>query len=380
MDGLRIGVTSARKGAELADALARRGARVVHGPTVSSVPPASDRQLLEETDAIVRGEPAWLVASTGAGMRAWAEAAQAGGRGATLRRLVSTTASVARGPKALGGLRALGGDAVFVSPQETDADVAAWLADRVTAGQRVALQTHGADAGTAYASLVDAGAEVLRAAPYRCALPSDVGPAQRLVRLSVDRQIDVIVATSAPAVGYLFAIAEEAGLRRALTEALHGLVAAAAVGPVTARAFEDAGVPVALMPTRYRTADLIRALEAWARRRREGTTARPAPDGIELCPATCIARSGPLAVALGPREFAVLATLVRRPEIVCTPRQIAREAWGHRLPADPSQIKHQISRLRRKLGLAGRCLETVRGVGYRYRPPATIRPDEETAS
>ncbi|MGI8874620.1 MAG: uroporphyrinogen-III synthase [Egibacteraceae bacterium] len=365
---MRIGVTGQRKGAELVDALTRRGADVLHGPTLESLPPASDRQLQAETDAILAARPAWLVASTGTGMQAWSKAADTQGRGNALRALVAATPAVARGPKALGALRAMGGNARFVSPQETDADVADWLVERVRPGQQVAVQIHGTDTDTAYDCLAELGVDVLRASTYRCVLPTDREPARRLVRAAADGHLDLIVATSATAVTNLFTIAEQAGLRRPLVAALHATVAAAAVGPVTAQAFETAGVPVAVMPTRYRTGDLIRAIEGWARRR--GSAGRTGgPDGIELCPATAIARSGALSVALGPREFAVLSALVRRPEVVCAPAQIAREAWGHRQPDDPAQVKHQISRLRRKLGPAGALLETVRGVGYRYRPP-----------
>lgn len=378
LDAVRIGVTSGRKGTELVEALERHGADVTHGPTLTTAAPRSDHQLRAEMDAILAASPDWLVASTGTGMRAWGEAADAHGTGAALRALVATTPAVARGPKALGGLRSLGGDACFVSPQETDADVARWLADRVRPGQRVAVQVHGADTGSAYAGLPAAGVEVLCASTYRCVLPADLEPAHRLVRMAVDGELDVIVATSSPAVTNLFAIAAQAGLARILASALHGSVAAAAVGPVTARAFETAGAPVAVMPARYRTADLIRALQGWAQRR--ALTGTADADGIELSPASCIARCGPLAVPLGPREFAVLSALVRRPEIVCTPAQIAREAWGHQQPDDPSLVKHQISRLRRKLGPAGALVETVRGVGYRYRPPrAEIHADDRSS-
>lgn len=369
MDGVHVGTTAQRKGGELVDALRRRGAHVTHGPTLDTVSPSSDRRLRSETAAILRVEPAWLVASTGMGMRAWAEAAEAAGLGAALRRLVASTPAVARGPKALGALRSLGGDAQFVSPQETDADVAGWLAARTTPGTAVAVQVHGADTGAAYAGLAATGIDVMTAAAYRCVLPTDPGPAHRLIRAAVSGELDVLVATSSPAVTNLFAIAEQAGLRHALVDALHGRVAVAAVGPVTARAFEDAGAPVAVMPTRYRTADLIRAIEGWAGRRIHAGVG--GGDAIELCPATAIARSGPRSVALGAREFAVLSALVRRPQVVCSPAQIAREAWGHAQSGDPAQVKHQISRLRRKLGPAGVFLETVRGVGYRYRPPGT---------
>lgn len=70
-------------------------------------------------------------------------------------------------------------------------------------------------------------------------------------------------------------------------------------------------------------------------------------------------------MTLGERVYAVLAALVRRPGVVCPPDQLLSEAWGFDAPADPSAIKHQIARLRRKLAGSGVDIRTVRGVGYR---------------
>jgi uroporphyrinogen-III synthase len=103
-----VGVTSARKGADLTEALERRGAIVTWGPTVETVPPESDAQLLAETDAILAAHPDWVVGSTGVGLRAWIEAAEAHGRGKALRALFKAARTVARGPKAVGGVSGAG--------------------------------------------------------------------------------------------------------------------------------------------------------------------------------------------------------------------------------------------------------------------------------
>lgn len=371
MDGLRVGVTGARKGAELAAALERRGAHVRLGPTLDTVPPADDTRLIAETDAILAADTAWAAASTGEGVRAWAAAADAHGRGDALRALLARVPVAARGPKAVGGLRTLGVDAVFVSPQETDADVASWLCARLAPGDVVAVQAHGADTGAAYQELAAAGARVLRATPYRCALPADPEPAYRLVRTVVAGDVDAVVATSQPAVDNLVTLAGHLDLAPALVDRLRASVAAAAVGPVTAEAFEAHGMPVAVMPMRFRTADLIRALDAWHARRDASAVPGDGPR-IELVPDTGVARVGLRAVPLGAREFAVLAALVRRPDVVCRLEDLAREAWGHAAPNDRAAVKHHVSRLRRKLGPAGAMLRCVRGVGYRYDPG--VRP------
>jgi uroporphyrinogen-III synthase len=373
MDGLRVGVTSARKGAELTEALERRGAIVTWGPTVETVPPESDAQLLDETDVILAANPDWVAGSTGTGLRAWVEAADTHGRGAALRALFEKARIVARGPKAVGAFRALGVRPEFVSPQETDADLAAWLGNHVCASDVVAVQVHGADVGHAYTELERRKVTVLRAAPYRCVLPKDQAPAHQLIDQIVSGEVDVVVSTSAPAASNLVRIAADMGQRESLECALRERVAVAAVGPVTATAFERAGIGVSIMPERFRTGDLIRALDSWNRRRSWAYgDGRRLTGPITLVPDERVARVGDYTAALGEREFALLAALVRRPHIVCRMDLLTRETWGSQAPDDPLHVKHLVFRVRRKLGPSAVTIQTVRGVGYRYDPSACV--------
>jgi two-component system copper resistance phosphate regulon response regulator CusR len=69
------------------------------------------------------------------------------------------------------------------------------------------------------------------------------------------------------------------------------------------------------------------------------------------------------------REFAILETLLRRPEGVTSREEILEEAWGEREEPMSNTIDVLIGRLRRKLDSPGRPsrIETVRGMGYRLR-------------
>ncbi len=64
-------------------------------------------------------------------------------------------------------------------------------------------------------------------------------------------------------------------------------------------------------------------------------------------------------------EFEVLRLLARRPGWVYTRNQIINAAHGEDYPVTDRSVDVQIVGLRRKLGAAGRLIETVRGVGYR---------------
>ena len=76
---------------------------------------------------------------------------------------------------------------------------------------------------------------------------------------------------------------------------------------------------------------------------------------------------GETPVPLTYTEFQVLYYLARRPGWVFTRTQIVDAVRGDDYPVTDRSVDVQIVGLRKKLGSAGRYIETVRGVGYRFR-------------
>ena len=73
-------------------------------------------------------------------------------------------------------------------------------------------------------------------------------------------------------------------------------------------------------------------------------------------------------VTLGPREFAVLECLLRRPGQVLSRDQLLDQAWPYGVALTLNSVEAYIHILREKLGPPGAAwVETVRGVGYRVR-------------
>jgi two-component system, OmpR family, alkaline phosphatase synthesis response regulator PhoP len=66
-------------------------------------------------------------------------------------------------------------------------------------------------------------------------------------------------------------------------------------------------------------------------------------------------------------EFRILHFLASRPGWVFTRYQIVEGARGENYPVTDRSVDVLITGLRKKLGDAGECIETVRGVGYRFR-------------
>ncbi len=72
-------------------------------------------------------------------------------------------------------------------------------------------------------------------------------------------------------------------------------------------------------------------------------------------------------VSLTLTEFRILHFLVRRPGWVFTRHQIIDAVHGDDYPVTDRSVDVQIVALRRKLGKSGQYIETVRGVGYRFK-------------
>jgi two-component system phosphate regulon response regulator PhoB len=89
--------------------------------------------------------------------------------------------------------------------------------------------------------------------------------------------------------------------------------------------------------------------------------------GIRLDPRRHEVLEGERRVDLSATEFAVLELFMREPGRVFTRSQAIAGARGEDYPVTDRALDVHIMALRRKLGDSGRLIETVRGVGYRFR-------------
>jgi DNA-binding response OmpR family regulator len=80
-------------------------------------------------------------------------------------------------------------------------------------------------------------------------------------------------------------------------------------------------------------------------------------------------------VTLTPLEFRLLATFVRHPNQVLSRDQLLQLVWDDAGVGSGDQVKLYVGYLRRKLAAVSNAdlIDTVRGFGYRYRPPERVR-------
>jgi two-component system phosphate regulon response regulator PhoB len=87
---------------------------------------------------------------------------------------------------------------------------------------------------------------------------------------------------------------------------------------------------------------------------------------IQLDPQAARALVDGMRLDLTHKEFELLAKLVSHSGRVLRRKQLIDELWGPDAPRKERAVDAHIKSIRRKLGGARGCIETVRGVGYRF--------------
>jgi two-component system phosphate regulon response regulator PhoB len=72
-------------------------------------------------------------------------------------------------------------------------------------------------------------------------------------------------------------------------------------------------------------------------------------------------------ISLTATEFKLLELLARRRGRVQTREQLLQDVWGYDNPIESRTVDTHMRRLREKIGQAADYLETIRGVGYRFK-------------
>jgi two-component system OmpR family response regulator len=106
---------------------------------------------------------------------------------------------------------------------------------------------------------------------------------------------------------------------------------------------------------------------------RRGPTERPAPlevGGLRADPVSRIVTWEGHATTLTPREFELLAFLLRRPRQTVARQQLLDHVWGEGYSGSPNVVDVYVGYLRRKLEHppAPQQIRTVRGVGFLLEP------------
>lgn len=358
LTGFTVGITAARRREEFGAALERRGATVMYGPAIQIVQVEDDEALRQVTLACLEQPPDVVVATTGIGFRGWVEAADGWGLGEQLLACLGRAVLLARGPKARGAMRAAGLTGEWSPASESSTEVLERLLTMDLRGCRVAIQQHGEPLPDVAEALQAAGATVVEIQVYRWQPPQQIAPLEKMCRAVVERSLDAVTFTSAPAAASYLQTADRLGILHQLLAAHDHEVVTMAVGPVTAAPLDRAGIPV-LQPDRARLGSLVRTVaDALPRARTRRLVA--AGQTLEIRGHGVLVDGCYL--PLPPTAMTLLRRLTAHPGQVISRAELATALPGG--SADQHAVEMAIGRLRTALGNP-RLIQTLVKRGYR---------------
>lgn len=372
LTGFTVGITADRRWDEQAALFERRGATVVHAPTIRTLPLGDESALRRATEDVVAYPPAAFIANTGLGVRSWLSTADAWGMGPALVAALARARIYARGPKASGAVHAAGLEVFVKGRSERLRDLVDEVIEWLDPGDAVAVQVDGSSTSPELERLRRAGARVVAVPVYRWTRPDDEGPALRLAEAVLAGRVHAVTFTAGPAAHNWMAACAEKGLaddlRCALTE---GQVTVGCVGPVCTEAAAAEGLlsPYLVSPDAYRIGPLVRAVaEALAERR---VTIGSGSHPMILSGNTVLVGDRPL--PLTDTEARLLRALAARPNAVVTKEALLRDLWGSSRSGTHA-VEVAVARLRKRLGEHGDAVRSVHRRGYMLASGAAPAP------
>ncbi len=355
--GFTIGVTADRRADEQATLFERQGATVLYGPTVRVAPVAEIGDLLTATREMIARPPDHLVLLSAFGVECWLETAAAMGLDRELREAIDQTEVWSRGTKPVGAA-IVAGLSVANVVEGHEALLEQLLA--VTDGAAdVALVLDGSGVCDGLERLEASGLTTRSIESYHYDPPSDLEPALRLLRSTVDGQVDAVTFTSRPAVERFAELADGDGVLDDVLAALRERCVPVCVGPASATAAAKLGLhPV--VPERSRLGVLVHAAACELSSRSGSYEVY----GVEFAVQGRLVKVAGQELVLSDRERHLLDALRRAEGRVISKAELLRDVWQG--DSDPHVVEVNVARLRRRLGPASDAIETVYRRGYRW--------------
>ena len=264
--GLRVFSPESRQAAAMAELITRLGGEAIVAPSMREIPLEDAREAIHFARKLRDGAIDLVIFLTGVGTRALEEAIGPLLPREEFAQALSKVTVVARGPKPVAALHALGARVDVAVPEpNTWREILSALDERgPLSGRRIAIQEYGVSNQELIRGLEARGARVTRVPVYRWALPEDRSPLRRAVRDLASGKIDAAVFTNAVQVDHCLRVAAEEGVEHAVREAM-GRTLVASVGPVCSEALRREGFEVDFEPAHPRMKPLVQEMAAAVR-------------------------------------------------------------------------------------------------------------------
>ena len=266
-NGLTVAAFESRMAAEMRRLIERRGGNPLVAPALREIPLEDNSAALRFGEQLLTEGLDVLVLLTGAGTTTLFEILHSRHSKDTIKSALKETVLIARGPKPVAALKALGFEPTLTVPEpNTWADVVSTLdAHRPLKGLRVAVQEYGLSNRDLLTALDQRGARVLPVPVYRWALPEDIEPLKQVLDKILTGQVQVMLITNAAQIDHVMKMVDQAG-QTAQFKAACGKLIVASIGPTASERLRSHGLSVDFEPSHGKMGVLVKEASEQAAR------------------------------------------------------------------------------------------------------------------
>jgi uroporphyrinogen-III synthase len=264
-NGLLVASFESRMADEMSRLIERQGGRPMVAPALREVPLEHNEPAVRFGTKLATDGIDVLILLTGVGTTVLFDVIHQHHSKEAVKAALKGTVLVARGPKPVAALKALGFTPTLTVPEpNTWVDVVSTLDEyRPVRGLRVAVQEYGVSNQDFLAALRNRGAEVFPVRVYRWALPEDTAPLKRVLEEIVAGRVAVLLVTNAAQIDHVMQLLDEDGKTEQFREACRRTVVAS-IGPTASERLRSYDLPVDFEPSHPKMGILVKETSARA--------------------------------------------------------------------------------------------------------------------
>lgn len=261
LSGMTVAAFESRMAAELARLIERYGGRPLVAPALRELPIQDNPAALRFGVRFVEEQIDVLILMTGVGATALFDILRARHPMSSIMVGAKHTALVARGPKPVAALKALGLTPTLTVPEpNTWVDVVSTLDEyRPVKGLRVAVQEYGISNPDLLDALRQRGAEVFPVPVYKWGLPEDTASLKQSLAEIIAGRVAVMVITNAAQIDQVTTLLEQEGTVPAFRAACRRMIVAS-IGPTASERLRHYDLPVDFEPSHGKMGVLVKEL------------------------------------------------------------------------------------------------------------------------
>jgi uroporphyrinogen-III synthase len=261
LSGIAVAAFESRMAVEMTRLIERYGGRPSVAPALRELPIQDNPTALRFGVRLIEGQVDVLVLMTGVGTTALFDILKARHPMSSIMVGVKQTAIVARGPKPVAALKALGIMPTLIVPEpNTWVDVVSTLDEyRPVKGLRVAVQEYGSSNPEFLEALTARGADVFPVPVYKWGLPEDLAPLRLVLADLLAGTVPVMLVTNAAQIDHVMQLLEQEGKAPLFREACKTIVIAS-IGPTASERLRHYDLPVDFEPSHGKMGVLVKEL------------------------------------------------------------------------------------------------------------------------